>query len=156
MTPWDAFGGVFMLAVALGIPALSRAMRLRRCGGSGWRALVEAAAPLDAQSPRVDWSTMERLTAEELARLSPESERVFREAFLEDPATGAIRFTRKGYAEYGLRFARAGIDISRVRTRDALREACVRSEWVVYEEIRRLVKGHKALEKALEPLWSRP
>lgn len=36
---------------------------------------------------------MERLTAEELARLSPESELVFREAFLEDPATGA-RSTR--------------------------------------------------------------
>jgi hypothetical protein len=99
---------------------------------------------------------MERLTAEELARLSPESERVFREAFLEDPATGAIRFTRKGYAEYGPRFAKAGIDINAVRTRDALRAACVRSEWVVYEEIREQVKGHKALEKALEPLWSRP
>jgi hypothetical protein len=148
MTPWDAFGGVFMVAVALGIPALSRAIRLR-CGGSERRPFVEPAAPLEAQPSRVDWGAMERLTAEELARLSPESERVFREAFLEDPATGAIRFTRKGYAEYGPRFAKAGIDINAVRTRDALRAACVRSEWVVYEEIREQVKGHKALEKAL-------
>jgi hypothetical protein len=156
MTPWDAFGGVFMLAVALGIPALSRAMRLLRCGRSERRTLIEAAAPLVTRSSRVDWSAMERLTAEELARLSPESGRVFREAFIEDPATGAIRFTRKGFAEYGPRFAKAGIDINGVRTREALREACVQSEWVVYEEIRELVKGHKALEKALEPLWSRP
>ena len=156
MTPWDAFGGIFVLAVALGIPALSRAMRLLRCGASGRRTFVEGTAPLDTQPSRVDWGAMERLTAEELARLSPESGWVFREAFLEDPATGAIRFTRKGYAEYGPRFAKAGIDINGVRTRDALREACVRSDWVVYEEIRELVKGHKALEKVLEPLWSRP
>jgi hypothetical protein len=69
---------------------------------------------------------MERLAAQELARLSPESERAFREAFVEHPATGAIRFTWKGFAEYGSRFARARIDINRMRTRDAFREAPVR------------------------------
>jgi len=28
------------------------------------------------------------------------------------------------------------------------------SEWVIYEEILQRVKGHKALEAILEPLWS--
>ena len=97
---------------------------------------------------------MQPLDRDALSTLSPESERAFRETFLEDPSTGRIRLTRTGHAAYGARFARAGIDIDQVRTRTALREACIRSEWVVYEEIRRLVKGHKVLEAILEPLWS--
>lgn len=97
---------------------------------------------------------MQALDQDALSQLSPESERAFRETFLEDAATGRIRLTRTGRVAYGARFARAGIDIDHVRTRAALRDACIRSEWVVYEEIRRLVEGHKVLEAILEPLWS--
>lgn len=97
---------------------------------------------------------MRSLGPDALSQLSPESERAFRETFLEDPGTGRIRLTGTGRAAYAERFARAGIDVDGVRTRAALREACVRSEWVIYEEIRELVKGHKGLEELLEPLWS--
>jgi hypothetical protein len=89
-----------------------------------------------------------------VAALSAESEREFRSAFVEEVRTGRIRLTSTGRTAYGTRFARTGIDIDQVRTRAALREACIRSEWVVYEEIRRLVEGHKGLEAILEPLWS--
>lgn len=99
-------------------------------------------------------AVMEPLHPSVLAELSTESERAFRSAFVEDVRSGRIRFTGTGRAEFGRRFSRAGIDIDQVRTRTALREACIRSEWVVYEEIRRLVEGHKALEAILEPLWS--
>jgi hypothetical protein len=58
-----------------------------------------------------------------LAKLSPESEKDFRECFIEDPATGHIRFTTKGRAEYRSQFARAGFDIRRIRTREDFR-AC--------------------------------
>ena len=89
-----------------------------------------------------------------VAGLSAESEREFRSAFVEDVRSGRLRLTSTGRSAYGPRFARAGVNISEVRTRAALREACIRSEWVVYEEIRTLVEGHKALEAILEPLWS--
>lgn len=94
------------------------------------------------------------MTTTELALLSPESETRFRQCFIEDPTTGAIRVTRTGYAEYGSVFARAGIDINKIRTREELRCACRASEWVVFEELRELAKGHKAIEAALAPLWS--
>jgi hypothetical protein len=97
---------------------------------------------------------MQALDQDAQSKLSPESERAFRETFLEDVATGRILVTRTGRVAYGARFARAGIDIDHVRTRAALRDACIRSEWVVYEEIRTLVEGHKVLEAILEPLWS--
>jgi hypothetical protein len=99
---------------------------------------------------------MQPLDRDVLGTLSPESEQAYRATFIEDPATGRIRLTRTGRATYGARFARAGIDIEKVRTRATLREACLRSEWVLYEEIRTLVRGHKVLEDLLEPLWSRP
>jgi hypothetical protein len=94
------------------------------------------------------------LPEEHLEKLSPESERAFRQRFIEDAATGRIRFTEKGFAAYGARFVRAGIDINRVRTREELRCASVRSEWVLWEEVREMVKGHKVLEEILKPLWS--
>lgn len=94
------------------------------------------------------------LDSELLDELSPESERDFRQCFIEDPASGEIRFTRKGFAEFGPRFAKAGIDINCVHTRAALREASIASEWVLWDEIRQMVKGHKALEDVLKPLWS--
>jgi hypothetical protein len=88
-----------------------------------------------------------------LAKLSPESEKDFRECFVEDPTTGRIRFTAKGLAAYRSQFARAGIDIKRIRTRDDLRAACVRSEHVFAEDLRQMVKGHTELEGVLNAVW---
>ena len=92
-------------------------------------------------------------TEDLLAKLSPESEKNFRECFVEDPATGRIRFTAKGLAAYRSQFARAGIDIKRIRTRDDFRAACVRSEHVFAEDLRQLVKGHTELEAVLDAVW---
>ena len=90
----------------------------------------------------------------EPAALSPESETDFRRCFVEDAANARIRFTATGFAEYGPRFARAGIDINQIRTRDAFRDACIGSEGIWAEDLRKLVKGHKELEEVLKPLWS--
>jgi len=87
------------------------------------------------------------------AKLSPESERDFRECFIEDPSTGHIRFTTKGRAEYRSQFARAGIDIRRIRTREAFRAACIRSERVFVEDLRQMVDGHTELEGVLNSVW---
>lgn len=88
-----------------------------------------------------------------LAKLSPESEKDFRECFIEDPATGHIRFTTKGRAEYRSQFARAGVDIRRIRTREAFRAACLRSEYVFVGDLRQMVKGHTELEGVLNSVW---
>ena len=96
---------------------------------------------------------MTRLTEDLLAKLSPESEKEFRECFVEDPATGHIRFTTKGRAEYRLQFARAGFDIRRIRTREEFRSACIRSEYVFVEDLRQMVKGHTELEGVLNSVW---
>jgi hypothetical protein len=93
-------------------------------------------------------------TQDQLATLSLESEREFRQCFVEDSTNGRIRFTSKGVAGYGPRFAKAGIDIHQICTRDELREACTRSAWVFAEELREMVKGHNELELILKPLWS--
>ncbi|MGE5814601.1 MAG: hypothetical protein ACM36C_08960 [Acidobacteriota bacterium] len=87
------------------------------------------------------------------ATLSPESEQRYRECFIEDPATGRIRFTPKGRAAYRAQFGRAGIDIARIRTRDEFREACRRSEHVFVADLRQMVKGHTELEAILESVW---
>lgn len=89
------------------------------------------------------------LTAAQLATLSPESEQAFKECFVEDFSTGQIRFTRKGFAEYGGRFAKAGIDINRIRNREQFRQAVIASEWVFIDELREMVKGHKEIEDVL-------
>jgi hypothetical protein len=96
---------------------------------------------------------MTRPTENLLAKLSPESEKDFRECFIEDPATGRIRFTTKGRAEYRSQFARAGVDIRRIRTRDDFRAACIRSEYVFVEDLRQMVKGHTELEAILKSVW---
>jgi hypothetical protein len=88
-----------------------------------------------------------------LAKLSPESEKDFRECFVEDPATGRIRFTAKGLAAYRSQFARAGVDIARIRSREAFRAACVRSESVFVDDLRQMVKGHTELEGVLNAVW---
>jgi hypothetical protein len=96
---------------------------------------------------------MVKRTNDVLATLSPESARDFHECFVEDPQSGRIRFTAKGLAAFGSQFARAGIDIRRVRTREALRAACRRSGHVFVDDLRRMVKGHTELEKALDTVW---
>jgi hypothetical protein len=92
-------------------------------------------------------------TQDRLATLSPESEQRFRECFIEDPATGRIRFTPKGLAAYRSQFGRAGIDIARIRTRGEFREACRRSEYVLAADLRQMVKGHTELETILDSVW---
>jgi hypothetical protein len=92
-------------------------------------------------------------TQDMLAKLSPESEQRFRECFVEDPATEQIRFTTKGRTAYRSQFGRAGIDITRIRTREELRTACIRSEYVFVEDLRQMVKGHAELEAVLKSVW---
>jgi len=86
-------------------------------------------------------------------KLSPESEKAFRECFIEDPATGQIRFTAKGREAYRSQFGRAGIDLARIRTREQFRAACIRSEYVFAADLRQMVKGHTALEAILDSVW---
>jgi hypothetical protein len=92
-------------------------------------------------------------TEDVLAKLSPESAKDFHECFVEDPKTGQIRFTAKGRAVFRSQFARAGIDIRRICTRDELRAACRRSEHVFVDDLRRMVKGHTELEEVLDTVW---
>ena len=92
-------------------------------------------------------------TEDVLAKLSPESTKDFRECFVEDPATGKIRFTAKGLAAYRSQFGRAGIDITGIRSRDEFRQACIRSEYVFVDDLRQMVKGHTELEAVLDAVW---
>jgi hypothetical protein len=96
---------------------------------------------------------MTRSTQDMLAQLSPESEQRFRECFVEDAMTGQIRFTAKGRAAYCSQFGRAGIDITRIRTRDTFRDACRRSEHVFVEDLRQMVQGHTEIEAILNSVW---
>src|ERR1700730_10278551 len=95
-------------------------------------------------------------TQDMLAKLSPESEKDFRECFIEDPATGNIRFTTKGRAEYRSQFGRAGIDIRRIRTREEFRTACIRSEYVFVEDLRQMVGATQSLRGSSIPCGHRP
>ena len=79
-----------------------------------------------------------RFVEDPLPNLSPEGAKNFRQCFIEDSATGEIRFTARGSALFGLQFYLAGIDIKRVRTREELRIACHRSGDVVAHCIRPL------------------
>jgi hypothetical protein len=47
-----------------------------------------------------------------IAALDVDTEKNFREDFIEDTATGRICFTTKGFAEYGSLFAKVAIDIN--------------------------------------------
>jgi hypothetical protein len=40
-----------------------------------------------------------------------------------------------------------------MRTREELRTACIRSEYVLVEDLRQRVKGHAELEAILKPVW---
>ena len=92
-------------------------------------------------------------TEDVLAQLSPESAKDFHECFVEDPETGRVRFTAKGLAAFRSQFARAGIDIRHIRTRDELRTACRCSEHVFADDLRQMVKGHTELEEVLDTVW---
>ena len=92
-------------------------------------------------------------TEDILAKLAPESARDFQECFIEDPATGRIRFTAKGLAAFRSQFARVGIDIRRIRRREELRTACTRSEHVFVDDLQQMVKGHTELEEVLNSVW---
>ncbi len=70
--------------------------------------------------------------------------------------TGCIRFTSKGREEYAARFARCNIDIRVIRTRDQFRDACRRTQWVLWDEVRTMVAGHPELQALLQPLWQDP
>ena len=96
---------------------------------------------------------MTRSTEDVLAKLSPESAKDFHECFVEDRATGRIRFTAKGLAAFHVQFARVGVDIRRIRTRDELRAACGRSDHVFVDDLRQMVKGHTELEEFLDTVW---
>jgi hypothetical protein len=81
-----------------------------------------------------------------------EIEKIFREDFIEDTTTGRLRFTPKGFAEYGARFANVGIDINQVRDMEAFRYAVRASGRVFFEELLTMVKGHAALETLFRDL----
>lgn len=83
-----------------------------------------------------------------------EAEIEFRQCFVEDIQTGALRFTRKGLQEYGPRFAKAGICIGQINTRQQFRQACDRSEWVVWEEIREMIRGQNEFEEVFKDFFS--
>ena len=71
------------------------------------------------------------------------------QCYVEDIATGKIRFTKKGISEYSARFAKAGININNIQTMAQLKAAWTRSEWVVLDDLRKMVAGHPEFEKAL-------
>lgn len=87
-------------------------------------------------------------------RYIPESEAEFRQCFVEDVQTGAFRFTRKGLQEYGSRFAKAGISVGQINTRQEFRQACDKSEWVVWDEIKELINGQAELEEVFKDFFS--
>ena len=72
-------------------------------------------------------------------------EREERQCMIEDLATGTIRFTRTGFREYGPRFAQAGIDINGIKSKTAFKEACLRSEYIVWRQLRDRMEENPAL-----------
>ena len=72
-------------------------------------------------------------------------EREERQCMVEDLATGTIRFTRTGFREYGPRFAQAGIDINGIKSKTAFKEACLRSEYIVWRQLRNRMQENPAL-----------
>jgi hypothetical protein len=92
-------------------------------------------------------------TEDTLAKLSPESATDLQECLIEDAATGRTCFAAKGLAAFRYQFARVGIDIRRIRKREELRAACVRSEHVFVDDLQQMVRGHTELEEALNSVW---
>ena len=76
-----------------------------------------------------------------LPHLSGRGAKDFRECFVEDCATGGIRFTAKGLDAFGWQFAGAGIDIKHVRSRGELHVACERSVHILERAVRQVRTG---------------
>jgi hypothetical protein len=82
-------------------------------------------------------------------------EREERQCMVEDLATGAIRFTRTGFREYGPRFAQAGIDINGIKSKTDFKEACLRSEYIVWRQLRDRIKENPALMAIMQDFFDR-
>lgn len=55
--------------------------------------------------------------------MKPTPEHMTHQLFVENPATGHLRFTRKGIEILGPKFAKVGIDIRTIKTRSEARSA---------------------------------
>jgi hypothetical protein len=118
--------------------------------------LVELSDP-SGKPPRTEPHTASA-GALEAAQLPPapsgeDVEREERQCIIEDLATGAIRFTRAGFREYGPRFAQAGIDINAVRSKTAFKQACLRSEYVVWRGLRDRMKENPELMAIMQDFF---
>jgi hypothetical protein len=80
-------------------------------------------------------------------------EREERRCIVEDLATGRIRFTRAGFREYGPRFAQAGIDINGIKSKTAFKHACLRSEYVVWRQLRDRMKENPELMAIMQDFF---
>ena len=80
-------------------------------------------------------------------------EREERQCIVEDLATGAIRFTRAGFREYGPRFAQAGIDINGIRSKAAFKHACLRSEYIVWRQLRDRMRQNPELMAIMQDFF---
>lgn len=84
--------------------------------------------------------------------MKPHEERAdleVRQCYVEDVATGNIRFTKNGISECSARFAKSGININSIQTKAQLKVIWTRSEWVVLDDLRKMVAGHPEFEMAL-------
>ena len=73
--------------------------------------------------------------------LSRKGAQDFRECFVEDSATGEIRFTAKGLDRFSWLFARAAIDINNVRSRRELHIACEQSVHILANDLKEIRTG---------------
>ena len=71
--------------------------------------------------------------------------------FLLDPATGQLRFTAKGHAVLGPRFARAGIDLRSLRTLEQARAAAIE---VTHQELQALAATLKGADPVLDAVMA--
>ena len=71
--------------------------------------------------------------------------------FLLDPTTGQLRFTAKGYAVLGPRFARAGIDLRSLRTLEQARAAAIE---VTHQELLALAVTLKGADPVLDAVMA--
>ncbi|MCB1778162.1 MAG: hypothetical protein KDI50_12080 [Candidatus Competibacteraceae bacterium] len=71
--------------------------------------------------------------------------------FLLDPATGQLRFTAKGCAVLGSRFARAGIDVRSLRTLEQARAAAIE---VTHQERLALAATLKGADPVLDAVMA--
>ena len=80
-------------------------------------------------------------------------EREERQCIVEDLVSGTIRFTRSGFREYGPRFAQAGIDINGIKSKTAFKQACLRSEYIVWRQLRERVRQNPELMAIMQDFF---